>query len=73
MSTDLDGRELLERHGIPVKSRYTVKEISLHLGVDEKTVYGWHYTGKYEGLKIGGGRYYSVSAVISILRDSTAV
>ncbi|SPQ00499.1 hypothetical protein NBG4_250031 [Candidatus Sulfobium mesophilum] len=68
-----DENELLKKNGLPVKTRYTAKELSHSLKVNVKTVYGWQYTGKYDGEKIGGARFYSIGTVLSILQDSTTL
>lgn len=65
--------ELLRERGLPVKERYSAKELSRSLKVNVKTVYGWHYTGKHDGMKIGGARFYSVNTVLTILQDSTTL
>lgn len=65
--------EILAKHGIPDKQRFTVPEMSTYLGIPVKTVYSWHYTGKYNGIKIGGARFFEREVIISILTDSTSV
>jgi hypothetical protein len=68
-----DETELLKKNGLPVKKRYTVKELSDSLDISPKTIFGWSYYGRYEGLKIGGARFFSIQTVINILQDSTTL
>lgn len=52
---------------IPQKQRFTVQEVAEMAQVPIKTVYGWHYYGRYDGIKIGGARFFSRQTVIEIL------